>query len=163
MNRRSILGPTSFQRLGGALVPAVLALALAACSGGGGPTDPGGADLVLETSYGTLRVATGGNPFDPGEALRAIENGYAQASAQLGANASLDSLSGLRIVVRPGIFEDAYGMYHPRHDEIEMAAGVERVLRHELQHRFCYRMGHPDDCCLLVDHPGGYDLACRPL
>jgi hypothetical protein len=43
-----------------------------------------------------------------------------------------------------------------------MAQGIENVLDHELQHRFCHQLGHSGSCCTLQDHPGGFDLSCQP-
>jgi len=143
---------------------ALLLLAAAGCSdGGAGPTAPTGAGIVIQTSYGPVQVDTGGHDFDPAEAVEAIERGYAQAREQIGAAADRHTLNGMRVVVRSQLSQPAYGVYHPASDQVEVLTGVERVLRHELQHRFCYRMNLPEECCFLQDHPGGYDLSCRKI
>jgi len=144
-----------------------LLLLAAGCSGGGaGPTAPiaeTGAGVVLSTSYGTVHVDVGDCAFDPAKAIDAIERGYAQARQQIGPEADRHRLDGVRVVVRTELSQPAYGVYHPNSDQIEVLEGVENVLRHELQHRFCYRMDLPEECCYLQDHPGGYDLRCKKV
>lgn len=139
-------------------------LAAVACSGSSSsPTEPMSGESVLSTPYGTARVITNGCPFDPAAAVEAVEAGYAQARAQIGNEADLIGFDGAVVLLHPGTFDGAVGRYSPRQDEIEVAQGIERVLRHELQHRFCYRLGLPRDCCFYQDHPGGYDLHCNRL
>ena len=151
---------------GGALAAVLFGVLLAiltGCSEGSGPTAPGAPSAALSTPYGVAYVAVEGNAFDPAEANAAVERAYAQARTQIGAAADGISIDGMRIRVRAGYFDNAVGMYHPSDDEVEMATGMERVLRHELQHRFCYKLRRPSDCCLHQDHPGGYDLFCNKL
>ena len=145
----------------------LLLLAAAGCSGGGaGPTAPtlkATTGFVIHTPHGAVRVDTGGRDFDQAAAVDAIERGYAQAREQIGAVADSHTLDGMRVLVRTELSQPAYGVYHPDSDEVEVLEGVERVLRHELQHRFCYRMELPEECCYYQDHPGGYDLECRKV
>lgn len=144
---------------------ATLLLVGSACSEtASSPTEPTGLSAsAIMTAYGTVRLDTGGCDFDPAEARAAIDRGYDQARSQIGAHADSISLDGLLVVVHPGPFDGAVGRYSPADDVVEMAEGVERVLRHELQHRFCYELNRSQECCLLQDHPGGYDLFCDPL
>jgi len=144
----------------------LLLFAAAGCSGGDGPSSPTAPNLnstVIQTSYGSVRVDTGGNDFNAAEAMEAIERGYAQAREQIGAAADRHTLDGMVVMVRNELSQPAYGVYHPDSDRVEVLTGVERVLRHELQHRFCYRMSLPEECCYNQDHPGGFDLHCRKL
>lgn len=143
---------------------ALLLLTATGCSdGGSGPTAPVGGGLVLQTSYGAVTIDTGGNDFDPAEAVAAIERGYAQARDQIGEAADRHRLDGMGVVIRGELSQAAYGVYHPSTDQVEVQTGVERVLRHELQHRFCYRLNLPEECCYYQDHPGGYDLKCKKI
>lgn len=143
----------------------VSTLALAACSGGGGggksPTAPEGPQAALATSHGTVTVFTNGVPFDPSKALAAIDAGYAKARTQVGSRADDIRLDGMAISMKPGTFNGAVGQYHPNSDLVDVAKGVENVLTHELQHRFCHRLGNSGDCCTYQDHSGGYDLTCK--
>jgi len=142
----------------------MILLAAVACSGSSSsPTEPTSGESVLSTPHGAARVVTNGCAFDPAAAVDAVEAGYAQARAQIGNEADLMSFDGVVVLLHPGPFDGAVGRYSPREDEIEVAQGVERVLRHELQHRFCYHLGLPRDCCFYQDHPGGYDLHCNRL
>lgn len=140
-------------------------VALAACSGSGrsaGPTATSGPQATLSTAYGTVTVYTNGNPFDAGRAAEAIEAGYARARAQVGSRVDTIRLDGMAVSVQPGVFSGAVGEYHSSRDLIEMAQGVENVLNHELQHRFCHKLGLSGACCTYQDHAGGYDLQCKP-
>src|SRR5437764_1699061 len=134
------------------------ALPLAACSGGGGaksPTAPAGPQATLATAYGTVTVFTQGNDFDPNRATAAIEAGYARARAQVGSRIDSVSLDGMSVQVAPGTFGGEYnavGQYFTDSDTVEMAKGVENVLTHELQHRFCHKLGYSGDCCTYQDH-----------
>jgi hypothetical protein len=145
---------------------ALVAGSLIACGGSGGgggngPTAPAGPQATLATPYGTVTVFTNGNAFDPNKALAAIENGYAKARNQVGGSIDRVSLDGMAISMKPGTFNGAVGQYHAQSDLIEVALGVENVITHELQHRFCHRLGHSGDCCTYQDHSGGYDLSCK--
>lgn len=145
----------------------IATLTLAACSGGGGraagPTAPTGPQATLATSYGTVTIFTNGHPFDANRALAAIDAGYARARTQVGGKADQVSLDGMAISMQPGTFNGAVGQYHPDSDLVEVALGVENVINHELQHRFCHRLGHSGDCCTYQDHSGGYDLSCKAV
>jgi hypothetical protein len=140
-------------------------LSLAACSSGGGggtgPTAPVGPQAALSTPYGTVTVFTNGNEFDPNRALAAIEAGYAKARTQVGNRIDPVRLDGMAISVKPGTFNGAVGQYHPNQDVVDVAQGIENVITHELQHRFCHRLGNSGECCTYQDHSGGFDLACR--
>ena len=153
-------------------VPLALALffllAGAACSGGSSsPTEPNGVSAPISasaimTAHGMVRVETNGHLFDPAAAEAAIERGYDKARAQIGSYADNFSVDGLLLIVHAGPFDGAVGRYRSSDDVIEMAEGVENVLSHELQHRFCHQLGRDSECCRLQDHPGGYDLLCDP-
>ena len=136
------------------------------CSGGGGgsnPVAPAGPTAALQTSWGSVTVSTNGNPFNFDKADASVQRGYDKARSQIGAQADSLRLDGLQISVQDGTFDGAVGEYHPNHDVIEMAAGVENVIAHELQHRFCHQLGNSGPCCTYQDHPGGYDLSCNPI
>lgn len=148
------------------LAAAVLAaVSFAACSGGGGassPTEPTGSSMAaLATKHGTLTVLTNGNSFDAGRAEAAIEAGYDKARAQIGGVIDGITLDGLVLAVEPGVFNGAVGQYHPSSDTLRMAQGVENVITHELQHRFCHNLGNSGDCCTYQDHASGFDLQCH--
>jgi hypothetical protein len=155
--RRPVLRPAAAVVLGLGL------LAVVACSGASSPTEPANFDTVLSTPYGSARVVANGCAFDLAAARDAVEAGYAQARSQIGREADLMSFDGVVIIMHPGPFDGAVGRYSPKHDHIEVAEGVERVLRHELQHRFCYMRGESRDCCFYQDHPNGYDLHCNRI
>ena len=140
------------------------AVSLAACSGGGGPspTEPTGSQTAaFATKHGTLTLLTNGNAFDAGRAEAAIEAGYDKARAQIGGAVDGIRLDGMVLSVEPGVFDGAVGQYHPNSDTVRMAQGVENVITHELQHRFCHNLGNSGDCCTYQDHSNGYDLQCR--
>lgn len=143
----------------------VITLLLGACGGGGGgstgPTAPQGPQGTLSTKYGTVTVFTNGVAFDADRAIAAIEAGYSKARTQIGGRVDHVRLDGMAISLKPGVFNGAVGQYHPNQDIVDVAQGVENVLTHELQHRFCHRLGHSGDCCTYQDHSGGYDLSCR--
>jgi hypothetical protein len=143
----------------------VATLGLGACSSGGGggasPTAAEGPQATLATAYGTVTVLTNGNPFDAGRALQAIDAGYAKARTQVGSRIDSVRLDGMAISVKPGVFNGAVGQYHPNSDLVDVAQGVENVITHELQHRFCHRLGNSGSCCTLQDHSGGFNLACE--
>jgi hypothetical protein len=146
------------------IVAVVAALALGACAGGGGPsspTEPKGPSASLSTKYGNITVLTNGNAFDADRAVAAINAGYDKARAQVGGNVDRISLSGLVVSVQPGTFNGAVGQYHSGNDTVDIAQGVENVLTHELQHRFCHNLGNSGDCCTYQDHSNGYDLQCH--
>jgi hypothetical protein len=145
-------------------VAVAAAFALTACSGGGGPsspTEPKGPQAALATQYGTVTVLTNGNTFDAGRAEAAIQAGYDKARAQIGGAVDGIRLDGMVLAVEPGVFNGAVGQYHPNSDTVRLAQGVENVITHELQHRFCHNLGHSGACCTYQDHSGGYDLQCR--
>ena len=147
------------------LVALTLAATLyAGCSGssGGGPTAAKGPEATLATSYGTITVYTNGYAFDADRAVAAIEEGYARARQQVGSRADGVRLDGMGVSVQPGVFRGAVGQYHAASDLVDVAQGVENVLAHELQHRFCHKLGRAGDCCTYQDHSGGFDLQCRP-
>ena len=141
------------------LAPALVLLA-ACSSGGSGPTAPSGPQASLATSWGPVTVFTNGHAFDADRALASIENGYSRARAQVGSGADSISLAGLAISVTTQEALGAYGEYHADRDVIDMAQGIENVLSHELQHRFCHELGRSGSCCTLQDHPNGFDLNC---
>ena len=142
---------------------ALTTLAVAGCSGSSGraPTAAGGPEATIATAYGTITVYTNGHAFDPDRAVAAIEAGYAKARTQIGSRADGVRLDGLGISVQPGVFRGAVGQYHPERDLVDMAQGVENVITHELQHRFCHKLGRSGDCCTYQDHSGGFDLQCQ--
>ena len=147
-------------------IPVVLVLT--ACGGGGGgakaPTEASGPVATLATSHGAITVYTNGNSFDAGRASAAIDAGYDKARAQIGARIDNVRLDGMTISVEKSVYDGAaVGQYLPESDTVEAAVGVENVLTHELQHRFCHNLGHSGDCCTYQDHAHGYDLQCRPL
>lgn len=154
------------QRLGQCLVIMLLAVPAVGCSGGSAtsPTAPTGDGSVvsLATPWGTIPVQTGGLWCDPEEALASIEEGYEKARRQLGGAADAIRLDGYRIVIMP---EDWHlnGEHVRDRRELRVRAGVERVLEHELQHLFAWELGRSGDCRTYQDHPGGFDLLCRPL
>ena len=140
-------------------------LVFGACSGGGrsaGPTASAGPQATFSTAYGTVTVYTNGHPFDAGRAAEAIEAGYARARAQVGSRVDSIRLDGMAVSVQPGAFSGAVGEYHANRDLVDIAQGVENVLNHELQHRFCHKLGLSGSCCTYQDHAGGYDLQCKP-
>lgn len=142
----------------------VAAVALGACAGGGGPgspTEPKGPSASLATKHGAITVLTNGNAFDADRAITAIEAGYDKARAQVGDNVDRIRLDGLVVSVQPGVFNGAVGQYHSGSDTVDVAQGVENVLTHELQHRFCHNLGNSGDCCTYQDHANGYDLQCH--
>jgi hypothetical protein len=155
------------RRLTLAAFAAATALTLTACGGGGGgpssPTESKGPQAALATSRGTITVITNGNAFDPNRAVAAIEAGYDKARAQIGSDVDRIRLDGMVVEVQPGVFNGAVGQYLPSSDTVDVAQGVENVLTHELQHRFCHNLGNSGDCCTLQDHANGYDLQCRRL
>ena len=147
----------------------VATLALTACGGSGGaapssPTETKASSLsTLATSRGTITVITHGNPFDADRAVAAIEAGYDMARSEVGSSIDGVRLDGMVVEVQPGTFNGAVGQYFPNSDTVDMAQGVENVLTHELQHRFCHNLGHTGDCCTYQQHANGYDLQCRKL
>lgn len=141
--------------------PAALLLVVAVACTGASPTEPGAETTTLETMFGTAVVVTNGHAFDPVSARVAIEMGYAQA-ASVAPGAWDVPVDGLLIVVDASL--GAYGSYRRSTDTVRMLPGVERVLRHEMQHRLCHRLDRPSRCCAEIDHPGGYpDLTCLRL
>jgi hypothetical protein len=147
----------------------VSALALtatfAACSGSGGgksPSAASGPQATIATAYGTVTIYTNGHAFDPTRAVAAIEAGYDRARQQVGSRVDNVRVDGMGISVQPGVFRGAVGQYHTDRDLVEVAQGVENVLTHELQHRFCHKLGRSGDCCTYQDHSGGFDLQCQP-
>jgi hypothetical protein len=141
------------------------AFALSACGGSGGgpssPTETNGPQATLATKRGTVMVLTNGNSFDPDRAVAAIEAGYAKARTQIGDRVDNIRLDGMVLEVQPGTFNGAVGQYHSNSDRVEIAQGVENVLAHELQHRFCHNLGNAGECCTYQDHSNGYDLQCH--
>lgn len=155
---------SSHRRFGFIAALLMTALFSAACSGSDkSPTASSSPKLTLHTQWGDATVLTNGHAFDPDRALAAIERGYDRARVQIGDTADAVSISGLGIVVKPGPFAGAIGEYHSRSDLIEIAQGIENVLAHELQHRFCHQLGNGGSCCSYQDHPGGFDLRCQPI
>jgi hypothetical protein len=146
----------------------VLALGLAACSGGSGgsssPTDPGagGPSASLSTQWGELVFQTQGHAVDFDRALQSVTEGYDKARAQIGARADGLRLDGYRVTVMPASWE-LNGQHLRSTREIRMRAGVENVLEHELQHLFAWELDRHNDCKTYQDHPGGFDLSCRKL
>jgi hypothetical protein len=143
--------------------------ALVACGGSGGsgpssPTEPkGGQTATLATKHGTVTVITNGNPFDADRAVAAIDAGYDMARSEVGSGIDSVRIDGMLVDVQPGVFNGAVGQYLPNSDTVDMAQGVENVLTHELQHRFCHNLGHSGDCCTYQQHSNGYDLQCKKL
>lgn len=142
---------------------------LAACSGGSGsgpssPTAAGAESLVatLSTPWGDLEIQTNGHPVDFDRAHDAVVRGYEQGREQVGGRIDGFRLDGYKLVVMPGDW-GLNGQHVRASREIRMRAGVEQVVRHELQHFFAWELGRFDDCKVLQDHPGGFDLHCRPL
>jgi hypothetical protein len=146
-------------------VALLTALALGACAGSGGgpssPMEPKGPQAGLATKRGTIRVVTNGNAFDADRAIAAIEAGYDRARTQVGDRVDNIRLDGMVLEVQPGVFNGAVGQYHASNDTVDIAQGVENVLTHELQHRFCHNLGNAGDCCTFQDHSNGYDLECH--
>ncbi len=142
-------------------------LALVACGGSGGPsspTEPKGPAATMVTTHGTITVITNGNPFDADRAVASIEAGYDKARAQVGSKVDGIRLDGMVISVETSVYDGAaVGQYMPGSDTVETAVGVENVLTHELQHRFCHNLGHSGDCCTYQDHAQGYNLQCQRL
>jgi hypothetical protein len=142
---------------------------LVACGGGGGgphsPTEPAAtSSAVLPTKFGNINVYTNGNSFDADRAVSAIEAGYQKARQQVGPAVDGIRLDGLSVNVETSVYGGAaVGQYLPGSDTVEVKVGVENVLTHELQHRFCRNLGHSGDCCTYQDHAHGYDLQCRPI
>ncbi|HEV8628753.1 MAG TPA: hypothetical protein VGV61_00450 [Thermoanaerobaculia bacterium] len=140
-----------------------------ACGGGGGgpssPTEPGATSAgVLATKRGNVTVFTNGNAFDSGKAVAAIESGYDKARQQIGPAVDNIRLDGMSVTIETSVYGGgAVGQYLPASDTVEVAVGVENVIAHELQHRFCRNLGHSGDCCTYQDHNHGFDLQCRPL
>lgn len=150
------------------ILPSLLVLALAACSGGsggsGGLSSPTAPTLetasVLSTRWGDLPVQTNGYAVDLDRARASIEEGYAKARRQIGSEVDRLWLGGYRITVMPPQWE-RNGQHLRDAREIRIRAGVENVLEHELQHLFAWELGRFSDCRVLQDHPGGYDLHCN--
>lgn len=129
-----------------------------------GPTEPSEPQATLATPFGTVTVLSKGNAFDADRAVQAIEAGYSKARAQVGNSIDAVRLDGLTIQVEPGVFgAGAVGRYYPESDMVQIAQGVENVLTHELQHRFCRNLGNSGDCCTFQDHHPGYNLSCQPI
>lgn len=156
------------QRVATLCLPLILALGLAACSGGSGgsasPTDPGaaGPTAALSTQWGQLVFETNGHPVDFDRALQSVIEGYDKARSQIGPRADGFRLDGYRVRVMPSTWE-LNGEHLRSSREIRMRAGVERVLKHELQHMFAWELDRHNDCKTYQDHPGGFDLECRKL
>jgi len=146
-------------------IPVVLALT--ACGGGSGggakgPTEASGPAATLATSHGTITIYTNGNSFDANRAAAAIEAGYDKARAEVGPRIDGIRLDGMTVSVQKTVYDGAaVGQYLPQSDTVESAVGVENVLTHELQHRFCHNLGNSGDCCTYQDHANGYDLQCH--
>lgn len=142
----------------------VLALTLAACSGGSGssasPSDPSGSSMVvLSTSWGDLAIQTHGHPVDLDRALRSVNEGYSKGRSQVGSRVDGFRLDGYLVTVMPASWE-LNGQHLRSSREIRMRAGKEGVLEHELQHVFAWELERFADCRTYQDHPGGYDLNC---
>lgn len=142
---------------------------LAACSGGSGssptsPTAAGAESMVasLSTPWGEIEVQTNGHPVDFDRVYDSVVAGYDQGRSQVGDRVDGFRLDGYRLVVMPSDW-GLNGQHLRGSREIRMRAGVERVMRHELQHLFAWELGRFDQCKTLQDHPGGYDLHCNPL
>lgn len=152
------------------ILPSLLALTLAACSGGSGgsgglssPTAPAIETApVLSTPWGDLAVETQGYAVDLGRALASIEEGYAKGRRQIGSEVDRLRLGSYRITVMPPHWE-LNGQHVRDAREIRIRAGVENVLEHELQHLFAWELGRFSECRVQQDHPGGYDLHCNRM
>lgn len=143
------------------LALAIAGVFLASCHGS--PTEPQGVVLTMQTHWGPVTVVTNGYSFNEFEAQMALVRGYDRARAQIGPAADAIRLDGLRVSVQGPAWSDslrAVGVYVADDDEIGMLEGVERVLDHEVQHRFAYKLGKRGECFRLQDHSPGYDLHC---
>jgi hypothetical protein len=144
-----------------------LAVVLLACHGSS-PTEAPARAATLATAHGPITVYANDLPFDAARATAAIEVGYAKARAEIGPRIDAIRLDGMAVSVEASVYDGAAaGRYLPSADTVEMQAGAEAVIAHELQHRFCWSLGHSGDCCTCQDHThdalctGGYNLDCQ--
>ena len=150
-------------------ITAVVALALVAAGGaaGGDPSSSSAPSTVtVDFAGGSLRVERGEcDAFDAGVIREWADRAYADLSAAWPDRAALFRAEGLRLSGRRDPAsggKPAYGYWDRERATIVFRCGTEPVVRHELFHVWCERARLPCDC-ERIDHPGGFDLACRPL
>ena len=161
-------------RNAGIVLPGCVALLfLFACSGSGSsPTEPptpvaaaGATQKSLSTQWGSISLFAGNcDSVDYDQITASVERGYERAREQVGSvvdSIRLDGMvmSGDQNLVCAGTA--AYGCYFFDRDTVYFRCGSENVINHELQHRFCDRLGNSCDCT-QTDHAGGNDLNCQP-
>ena len=121
------------------------------CSSIKSPTTP--AYLVEVPNRGTIHVSENLVPHGTQVALE-VEKGYMQAERELGRPILL-SADGLTILATH--VPDVYGDYADWLDTIRVSGGPNcpfacfRVIRHEMQHRICFKMKLSVNC-YQVDH-----------
>jgi hypothetical protein len=102
---------------------------------------------------GTIHISENLIPASPG-IIREIEKGYKQAELQLGQVIYL-TVEGMTILALH--VPDVYGDYSFPSDTIRVSGGPGcpfgciPVIKHELQHRICFKLKLPVDC-YQVDH-----------
>ena len=128
------------------------------------PPAPTGTQSMVTTQWGSLSVQSGSCTSVDLELLEeSIDRAYARARETKGAlidSVRLDGLVAVGVANLDCGGVAAAGCYTFKKDRIQFRCGVENVMEHELQHRFCDRLDCPCDC-RLVDHSPGYDLNCR--
>jgi len=127
------------------------------------PPAPTGTQSTVTTQWGSVSVQSGScTSVDLDLLAGSIDRAYSRAREIKGALIDSVRLDGL---VAEGVANldcggvAAAGCYTFKKDRIQFRCGVENVMEHELQHRFCDRLDCPCDC-KLVDHSPGYDLNC---
>ena len=132
--------------LAAALLTAVLGMAALLAAGGdsAGPTAPD-SWLRVATKHGTVAVQPG---VDPARAVRYIESGFTRARTRTRFPADkVDryGVDGLTVAL------GTWGHYHGLH-LIEIQAGAEFSLDHELQHWLYEKGGGKGPCLQYQDH-----------
>ncbi len=120
----------------------------------------------VEFDGGTLHVVTGEcEAVDPDTIRDWADRAYRDLSAAWPDRTDRFRAEGLTMVgmldavTRKG--RSVNGYWDRERQTIVFKCGVEIVIRHELFHVWCERGGLPCDCA-RIDHPGGFDLECRP-
>jgi hypothetical protein len=165
-------------------IAAAIALVVYAfgCGGGGRkrPQQPGAAIIPVSTQWGSLSVswACPGAVFDRASVEQDVARAYLRAAQQRSGVAGL-SLTDTWAFFGGETDPDLHGHHEwtpSRTGRPEL--GSSRIylhcpprasaLAHEIQHRMAHQLGlrcdgSPDGGLHLIDHPAGWDLACRRL
>lgn len=138
-----------------------LALALVGCAGFlRWETNRGDGDwFYVPFEGGTLRVSSGEcGGFD----WREMQDFANRAFRDMSEAWPAESFKSDKIFVRGEKLSNRNGYYSTKRNLIVFNCGVERVLRHELFHYYCYNAQLTGCDCYWIDHPApeGYNLDC---